>query len=88
MTSKTAGGPRVPVDRPDREAAGRDPGPGAKDRPGFDLGGAKEPANKEGAGLTPGGPKGTAASGATGSGRSDGATDPKGSRSGPTGPAR
>lgn len=52
-------GPRVPTERPDREAAARDPRPGAKDRPGFDLGGASDE-NTTGIGSTvvPGGPKG------------------------------
>ena len=46
MTQNKDSGPRVPTERPDAEAAARDPGPGAQDRPGFDLGGAVEESNK------------------------------------------
>jgi hypothetical protein len=74
-------GPKVPVERPDREAAARDPGPGAQDRPGFDLGGAKDDAPGGGASTVPGGPKGGAAQGSTATGRATGLTDPSGSRS-------
>jgi hypothetical protein len=74
-------GPQVPVERPDREAAARDPGPGAKDRPGFDLGGAVGESNPAGSNIIPGGPKGTAASGATAGARATGVTDPSDSRS-------
>ena len=34
--------PKVPTERPDPAAAARDPKAGAKDRPGFDLGGKKD----------------------------------------------
>jgi hypothetical protein len=80
MTSSKSTGPKVPLDRPDREAAARDPGPDAHDRPGFDLGGAKdEPGG--GSSVIPGGPKGSAASGGTATGRASGYTKPSGSRS-------
>lgn len=32
--------PTVKTERPDSRVASRDPAPGSKDRPGFDLGGA------------------------------------------------
>ncbi len=32
--------PKVPAVHPDPEVAAREPGPGARNRPGFDLGGA------------------------------------------------
>lgn len=38
QTSKT--GPRVPTEKPDPKEADRNPRPGSKDRPGFDLGGS------------------------------------------------
>jgi len=47
MTNETTNdpksGPRVPAERPDPEAAARDPGAGAEDRPGFDLGASHLP---------------------------------------------
>lgn len=49
MTSKdrqTAAGAKVPVEHADAEAAGKTPERG-KDRPGFDLGGAKERTGRE-----------------------------------------
>ena len=74
-------GPQVPVERPDPEAAARDPGPGAEDRPGFDLGEAVGESNKGGSNIIPGGPKGSVTSGVDESGRATGLTDPSGSRS-------
>ena len=76
----TGSGAKVPTERPDPQAAARDPKAGSEDRPGFDLGGA---ADKSGTGsnTVPGGPKGSASTGTTGTGRATGATDPSGSRS-------
>ncbi|QFU17953.1 hypothetical protein [Microvirga thermotolerans] len=42
MTDKDKAEPRVPTERPDPNAAARNPRPGSEDRPGFDLGGAAE----------------------------------------------
>jgi hypothetical protein len=81
MTSDPKSGPRVPTERPDPEAAARDPGPGAEDRPGFDLGGAVEDANSVGSNTVPGGPKGSTSHGTDAGGRATGLTDPSGSRS-------
>jgi len=81
MTNDNRSGLRVPAERPDKEAAARDPKAGAEDRPGFDLGGAVEPENKGQSQLPPGGPKGTAASGSTATGRAGGFSDPSGTRS-------
>ena len=83
MTNDPQSGPRVPTERPDPEAAGRDPGPGAQDRAGFDLGGAVDESNKTqvGSGTIPGGPKGSTTSGTDAGGRATGFTDPSGSRS-------
>jgi hypothetical protein len=71
----------VPQERPDPKAAARDPGSGAEDRPGFDLGGAVGEANPVGSNTIPGGPKGTTSSGTDAGGRATGLTDPSGSRS-------
>lgn len=51
--------PKVPTERPDRAAATREPGPGAKDRPGFDLGGSidDDPDAPTTGNVIPGGPK-------------------------------
>lgn len=49
--------PKVPTERPSREAAARDPRPGATNRPGFDLGGAvgeEKPRKSATAGAKPG----------------------------------
>ena len=83
MTNDPQSGRRVPTERPDPEAAGRDPGPGAQDRAGFDLGGAVDESNKTqvGSGTIPGGPKGSTTSGTDAGGRATGLTDPSGSRS-------
>jgi hypothetical protein len=83
MTQNQNSGPRVLTERPDPEAAGRDPGPGSQDRPGFDLGGAvDEPSkNQVGSGTIPGGPKGSTSQGTNAGGRATGLTDPSGSRS-------
>ena len=81
MTSDPKSGPRVPTERPNPEAAARDPGPGAEDRPGFDLGGAVEDANSVGSNTVPGGPKGSTSHGTDAGGRATGLTDPSGSRS-------
>jgi hypothetical protein len=37
---------KVPAERPDKQAAARDPKGDARDRPGFDLGGAVEDENQ------------------------------------------
>jgi hypothetical protein len=66
--------------KPDPEAAARDPKAGAEDRPGFDLGGAKDRSGT-GSNVVPGGPKGSPAAGGSASGRASGLTDPSGSRS-------
>jgi hypothetical protein len=73
--------PKVPIERPDRDAAARDPRPGAEDRPGFDLGGATGTSPAEGASTIPGGPKGGPAPGSAATGRASGVSDPSGSRS-------
>jgi hypothetical protein len=82
MAQNQNSGPRVPTERPDPEAAARDPGPGAEDRPGFDLGGSVDESNKTqvGSGTIPGGPKGSPTSGTDAGGRATGLTDPSGSR--------
>ena len=81
MAQNQNSGPRVPTERPDPEAAARDPDPGAEDRPGFDLGGAVEDTAATGSNTIPGGPKGSPATGSTGTGRAGGLTDPSCSRS-------
>jgi hypothetical protein len=81
MTNDPKSGPRVPTERPDPQAAARDPGPGAEDRPGFDLGGAVDETTSVGSNTIPGGPKGSPASGTDAGGRATGLTDPSGSRS-------
>ena len=81
MTDDPNSGPRVPTERPNPEAASRDPGRGAEDRPGFDLGGAVDDANSVGSNTIPGGPKGSTSSGTDAGGRATGLTDPSGSRS-------
>ena len=73
--------PQVPTERPDPKAAARDPGPGAEDRPGFDLGGATDEPTTVGSNTIPGGPRGTAAHGSDAGGRATGLTDPSGTRS-------
>lgn len=48
---------KVLTERPSRKAAARDPRPGAKNRPGFDLGGAvgdEKPRKSAAAGAKPG----------------------------------
>ena len=47
MTSDKTGA-KVPVDQPEIKTAKLPPRPDAKDRPGFDLGGAKKKPRKEG----------------------------------------
>ncbi|WP_134498569.1 hypothetical protein [Microvirga pakistanensis] len=75
--------PRVPTERPDPEAAARNPRPDSQDRPGFDLGGSVDETNATGtgSGVIPGGPKGSTSSGTDAGGRATGLTDPSGSRS-------
>ncbi len=82
MTQNQNSGPRVPTERPDPEAAARDPGPGAQDRPGFDLGGSVDESNKTQVGscTIPGGQKGSTSHGTDAGGRATGLTDPSGSR--------
>ncbi len=81
MANADKSGLKVPAERPDKQAAARDPKAGAEDRPGFDLGGAVEPENKGQSQLPPRGPAGSTASGSTATGRAGGLTDPSGSRS-------
>ena len=81
MTSDPKSGTRVPTERPDPEAAARDPGPGAEDRPGFDLGGAVDDTSSVGSNTVPGGPKGSTSHGTDAGGRATGLTKPSGSRS-------
>lgn len=64
---------------PDPKVAARDPKAGAKDRPGFDLGGAKDRSGT-GSNVVTGGPKGSPAAGTSASGRASGLTHPSGSR--------
>ena len=47
-TSGVKVGVKVPVDEPDSEAAKRPPAPEAIDRPGFDLGGARQKSGSDG----------------------------------------
>lgn len=70
--------PKVKTERPDPKAAKQPPKPGAKDRPGFDLGGSGEdqPSGPTGSNVVPGGPKDRPApaggtTGRAGGGRSD-----------------
>jgi hypothetical protein len=60
MARNRNSGPRVPTERPDPEEAARNPGFGAQDRPGFDLGGSTDESSKTevGSSTVPGGPKG------------------------------
>jgi len=83
MANDHTGGPKVPTERLDPKAAARDPGPGAEDRPGFDLGGVKGGDNKTGVGSStiPGGPRSSPGTGTDAGGRATGLTDPSGSRS-------
>jgi hypothetical protein len=81
MANEFETGAKVPQERPDPKAASRDPGPGAEDRPGFDLGGAKADKTGVGSSTIPGGPKGSPATGTDAGGRATGLTDPSGSRS-------
>ena len=71
-------------ERPDPKAAARDPGPGARNRPGFDLGGAvdKNPSTAGSNVMPESGPKGSPAQGTTAGGQASGLTDPSGSSSG------
>ena len=62
MANEKGSGLKVPAERPDKQAAARDPKSGAEDRPGFDLGGAVEPENKGQSQLPP---RGRAGSGPT-----------------------
>lgn len=74
--------PKVPTERPDPKVAAREPGADAKDRPGFDLGGAQDDAAAAtGSAVIPGGPRGSVGADQTGTGRAGGLTDPSGSRS-------
>ena len=73
--------PEVATERPDPAAAAQKSESGGEDRPGFDLGGARDATPGGGKSTIPGGPKGSAASGTTGAGRATGLTDPSGSRS-------
>ena len=68
---------------PDPKVAARDPGPGAENRPGFDLGGAvdKTPSTAGSNVMPETGPKGSAATGTTAAGHASGLTDPSGSNS-------
>ena len=68
---------------PDPKAAARDPGPGAENRPGFDLGGAvdKNPSTAGSTVMPETGPKGSPGRGTTASGHASGLTDPSGSNS-------
>jgi hypothetical protein len=81
MTKHQNSGPRVPTERPDPKAAGRNPEPGAQDRPGFDLGGAVEETNAVGSNTIPGEPRSSTSKGTDAGGRATGSTDPSGSRS-------
>ena len=47
-SDKQPSGAKVPVEKPDPQAAKRPPVSDAKDRPGFDLGGANEKPDPEG----------------------------------------
>lgn len=71
--------PQVPTERPDPKAAARDPGPGAEDRPGFDLGGAtEEEQTGSGSNTVPGGPRGTRSPGNEGDAGSEDGSEPTG----------
>jgi hypothetical protein len=80
MNDERRTGPLVPTERPDREAAERKPEAG-RDRPGFDLGGAKGAKAGSASRTIPDGPKGSVSDGTDASGRAAGLTDPSGSRS-------
>jgi hypothetical protein len=80
MANERRAEPRVPTERPDREAAARTPRSG-EDRPGFDLGGAKGEKTGVGSTTIPGGPKGSVPDGTDATGRATGLSDPSGSRS-------
>jgi hypothetical protein len=68
-------------EEPRADEAARDPGPGARDRAGFDLGGAVDPDNKASSDLPPGGPRSSPGQGGTATGRASGLTDVSGSNS-------
>jgi hypothetical protein len=86
MTQNRNSGPRVPTERPDPEAAERDPGPGAQDRPGFDLGGAVDPSNTDAGGRATGltDPSGSRSLGNEGDAGSDSGSGPTDGSGGPT----
>jgi hypothetical protein len=65
---------------PKVQAAARDPKGGAQDRPGFDLGGAVEEANKARSEAPSAGPRASPGQGVTASGQADGYADSGGSR--------
>lgn len=83
MTNDKTTDSKAPAERPDPKAAARDPGPGAKNRPGFDLGGAvdKNPSTAGSNVMPESGPKGSPAQGTTAAGQASGLTDPSGSNS-------
>jgi hypothetical protein len=56
MTTPNRSGPKVKAERPDPEDAARNPGFGSQDRPGFDLGGAKDKSGT-GSNVLPRGPR-------------------------------
>jgi hypothetical protein len=76
--------PNVPTERPDPEDAARNPGFHSEDRPGFDLGGAKDKSGT-GSNVRPRGPAASPANGQTAVGRASGYADPAGSHPGPGG---
>ena len=79
MASAKGSGRKAPTERPDKEAAARDPKGAAEDRPGFDLGGAVDP-DKARSELPPRGPGSSPGQGATATGQADGYTNVSGSR--------
>jgi hypothetical protein len=84
MTTSKRSGPKVKTERPDPEDAARNPGFGSQDRPGFDLGGAKDKSGT-GSNVLPRGPAGSPAAGQTGAGRAGGLANPAGTRPRPGG---
>ena len=81
MTERKQGDAKI-GERPDKQAAARDPKRGAQDRPGFDLGGAVDPDNKARSELPPRGPGASPGRGARETGQADGYSDAGGARRG------
>jgi hypothetical protein len=81
MTTPNRSGPKVKAERPDPEDAARNPGFGSQDRPGFDLGGAKDKSGT-GSNVLPRGPAGTRPRPGGGSGEGGGSEAGSGAKPG------